>query len=73
MMIHKTLEEVERAIEMREEISYKNIEEVKAVLGREISQIEFENLWIDWNEFTRNPLKYAGTVVIDMVNQYLDE
>lgn len=58
---------------MREEISYKTMDTVKRVLGRELTQIEFENLWIDWNAFTKNPLKYNGTVVVDMVKQYLNE
>ena len=58
---------------MREEISYKTLEDVEQVLGVELSMIEFENLWIDWNAFTREPHKYEGTVVVDMVKQYLEE
>lgn len=56
-----------------DQISYKNIEAVSRVLNREIDQIEFENLWIDWKAFARNPEKYADTIVVEMIQQYLDE
>ena len=27
----------------------------------------------DWNAFYNNPSRYANTVVVDMVNQWIDE
>lgn len=56
-----------------EEISYATADAVSRVLGREVDQTEFENLWHDWRAFTENPEKYADTIVVDMVKLYLDE
>lgn len=47
--------------------------EIENVLGEcfDINMLtEMEN---DWNAFYNNPSRYANTVVVDMVNQWIDE
>ena len=45
---------------------------VSEVLGRELSDTEMQFILEDWKAFYDNPTKYSGTVVVQLVNEYLD-
>lgn len=48
-------------------------QEISKALGRPLTDEQMQYVYEDWNEFHNNTSKYANSVVIDMVNQYLDE
>ena len=48
-------------------------ESVSRVLGREITDTEVELIHDDWKAFYNEPVKYSNSIVISMVNQYLDK
>lgn len=73
MTIAQRHEAAESFSTREETIDYSTAYAVSRVLKREVSPIDFENLWYDWNAFTKEPEKYANSIVVDMVNQYLDE
>lgn len=50
-----------------------NAEVFNTVLGRKIGWVNFRELRQDWGAFYDNPLKYRGSVVVDMVNKWADE
>ena len=50
-----------------------NTKIVSAVLGREVTEDEMQYIYEDWRAFHDDPTHYAGTAVVQMVNQYLDE
>ena len=50
-----------------------NSEVLNKVLGRKIGWVHFNELQHDWKAFYNDPVKYQGTVVVDMVNQWADE
>jgi hypothetical protein len=45
---------------------------VEEVLGRKISEEDYEILYPDWRCFCENAEHYRGTIVVQMVNQYMD-
>ena len=50
-----------------------NTKIVSAVLEREVTEDEMQYIYEDWRAFHDDPTHYAGTAVVQMVNQYLDE
>ena len=48
-------------------------EQIERVLGECFDPELLTKIEEDWNEFYNNPEKYEGTVVVAMVNQYIDE
>ena len=49
-----------------------NLVDIQNLLGK-ISMREFYLMENDWKEFTSKPLKYEGSIVLDMVSQWLQE
>lgn len=45
---------------------------VSAVLKRKMTDVEMQLIYEDWKAFHDDPVKYSGTVVVEMVNEYLD-
>ena len=45
---------------------------VSAVLNREVTKEEMQLIYEDWGAFYDNPVKYSGSVVVQLVNEYLD-
>lgn len=45
---------------------------VSAVLKRDVTNLEMQYILEDWKAFHDDPVKYSGTVVVQMVNEYLD-
>lgn len=48
-------------------------EEIENVLGECFDAELLPQMEHDWNAFYNNPSKYTGTVVVEMVNQWIDE
>lgn len=55
------------------EYDMQKYEEIEDVLGECFDPRLLPQLEHGWNEFYNNPSKYAGTVVVEMVNQWIDE
>ena len=49
------------------------INEINKVLNNNVTEIELIYLAEDWKAFVENPTKYADSVIVDMVNQYLSD
>ena len=45
---------------------------VSAVLNREVTEVEMQLIYEDWRAFHDDPAKYSGSVVVSLVNEYLD-
>lgn len=45
---------------------------VSAILQRDLSDMEMQFILEDWKAFYDEPVKYSGTVVVKLVNEYLD-
>lgn len=48
-------------------------EEIEEVLGECFDPELLSEMEKSWKAFYNEPQKYAGTVVVDMVNQWIDE
>lgn len=48
-------------------------EQLEKVLGECFDPALLPAIEEDWNEFYNNPEKYEGTVVVKMVNKYIDD
>lgn len=48
-------------------------EQLEQILGECFDPELLPKIEKDWNAFYTDPEKYAGTVVVKMVNQYIDE
>lgn len=46
---------------------------LEEVLGEPFDSRLLPKMEHDWNAFYNNPKAYAGTIVVDMVNQWIDE
>ena len=77
---NKKMSELDR-IALHDELHYLKVlvldrakyDQLEEVLG-ECFDIELlPKIEEDWNAFYNDPEAYAGTVVVDMVNQYIDE
>lgn len=44
---------------------------IESVLGVELFEVEIELLKIDWKAFYVNPEKYKGTIVVELIREYL--
>lgn len=45
---------------------------VSAVLNRKMTEVEMQLIYEDWKAFHDDPVKYSGSVVVKLVNEYLD-
>ena len=45
---------------------------VSAVMNRKVTEDEMQLIYEDWRAFHDDPAKYSGTVVVQLVNDYLD-
>ena len=45
---------------------------VSTVLNRKVTEEEMQLIYEDWRAFHDDPAKYSGTVVVQLVNEYLD-
>lgn len=50
-----------------------NMKIVADILNREVDELDMMYLHDDWGAFYDDPVRYIGTPVVQMVNQYLDE
>lgn len=48
-------------------------EDAERILGKELSEEEFDSMLISWKAFSMNPRHYENSGVVDMVNQWLKE
>lgn len=46
---------------------------IENVLDRFVTSAELKALESDWKAFYNDPCKYKGTVVVELVNSYLDK
>lgn len=65
----------EQYLPSRAELLVRNIEDAEQVLGIHINRLKNWDLWErlteDWLAFCEEPLKYADTIVVDMIRLWL--